>query len=112
MSAKLSEMRDCRRSRRGTLPADHLWPITFHIVEDDRNIAARSVEVRLHDLQREGGCGRRIEGVAAFFQRCHTNRGCDPVRGCNNPEGAFNLRAGRKGVGIDFGYTNFHAPGL
>ena len=43
------------------------WPLA-HVVEDDRHIAARPVEMGLDHLQREGGGDRGVEGVAALFQ--------------------------------------------
>ena len=95
--------------RRWSLAANHFRPIAFDIIENDRHVAARPVEMRLDDLQRE--CRRHcsVESIAALFQRCHADRGRDPMRRRNNAKGSFDLGAGREGIGVDLGDVNFHA---
>src|SRR5438552_198407 len=77
--------------RRGPLTADYLGLAGAHGIDDDRHVAARSVQVRLDHLQRESGCNRGIEGITALFQRRHTDRGGDPVGGGDDAERAFDL---------------------
>jgi hypothetical protein len=54
----------CAR-RRYALAADHFRFAALDVVKDDRHIAAWSVEMRLHHLQRESGRHRGIERIAA-----------------------------------------------
>ena len=68
IEAEALEMRDGRGGRRRPLPADDLGLALAHVVQDHRHVAAGPVEMRLHDLQREGGRDRRVEGVAAPLQ--------------------------------------------
>jgi len=95
--------------RRRSLAANHFGPIAFNIIENDRHVAARPVEMRLDDLQRECRRHCRVESIAALFQRRHADRGRDPMRGRNNAKGSFDLGAGREGIGVDLGDVNFHA---
>src|SRR5439155_74906 len=60
---------------RGPLTTDYLGLAGAHGIDDDRHVAARSVQVRLDHLQRESGCNRGIEGITALFQRRHTDGG-------------------------------------
>jgi len=70
-------------------------------VQDERHIAARPAEMRLDDLQGEGGGDGSVEGVAALFEHAHPDRCGDPMGGGDHPEGADDLRTGGEGVGID-----------
>ena len=94
-------MRDGGAGRRRALAADHFRLAAPHVMDDDRHVAARTVEMRLDHLERERGCDRGIEGVAAFFQCRHADRGRDPMRRGDDAEGAFDFRTGRERVGID-----------
>jgi hypothetical protein len=101
VEAERTVMRDGRRGGRGALAADDLGFALLDVVDDDRNVAARPVEVRLQHLQREGGGDRGVEGVAAALQGSHPDAGRDPVRRGDDAERALDLRAGRERVGID-----------
>ena len=59
-----------------------------------RHFAARAVEMRLDDLQREAAGHRRIEGVAAALEHAHRHLRGDPVRRGGDAEGAGDFRAG------------------
>ena len=83
------------------LAADHLGAAALHIVHDDRHIAARAVEVRLDHLQREGGGDGGIEGIAAFLERRHPDRGRNPVGRRHHAESALDLGPGGERVRID-----------
>ena len=100
IEAELGEARDGRRGGRRPLPADHLRLAALHVVQNDRNVAARSVEMRLDHLQHEGRRNRRIESVAAFLERGHADRRRDPVRCGDDAEGAFDLGPRRERIGI------------
>ena len=93
-------MRDRRARRRRPLAADHLGLAAPHVVEDDRHVAARPVEMRLDDLQREGGRDGGVEGVAAALQHAHADRGRDPVGRRDDAEGAVDLGTGGEAVGL------------
>src|SRR3546814_15396955 len=58
-------VRDGSLGRRWALAADHLDPVLRLAVQDRRQVTARPIQVRHHDLQREAGGDRRIEGIAA-----------------------------------------------
>ena len=96
-----AEILDGGAGRRGALPADHLRLALAHVIENDRHVAARPVEMRLDHLQREGGGDRGVEGVAALFQRRHADGGGDPVRRGDDAEGAFDFGARGERIGID-----------
>jgi hypothetical protein len=70
-------------------------------VQNDRNVAARPVEMRLDHLQHECGCDRRIEGIAAFLERGHADPCRDPVRCSDDAKGAFDFGPRRERIGID-----------
>ena len=94
-------MGDGGRGRRRTLPADHLDLALAHVVQDDRNVAARPVEMRLDHLQREGGGDRGVEGVAALLQRRHADRGGDPMGRGDDAERALDLGPRGERIRID-----------
>ncbi len=61
-----------RRRRRGwALGTQHLRRLFLGAPEDDRHVAARSILVRLDDLEDEARRGRRVEGVAAALEHGH-----------------------------------------
>ena len=62
-----------RRLWRHPLAADHLLGPRARVVEDDRRIAARAVQMRLGDLQGERRGRRGIEGIAAALQHRHAD---------------------------------------
>ena len=94
-------MRDGGAGRHTPLPADHLRLAAPHVIENDRHVAARPVEVRLDHLQRERGRAGRVEGIAAALQDAHADRGRDPVGRGHHPEGALDLGARGEAVRID-----------
>ena len=55
VETELPVRRAGRRLRRNSLGADHLNRILPGAVQDDRQVAARAVQMRLHDLEREAG---------------------------------------------------------
>ena len=87
--------------RHHALAAHDLGLALLHRVEDQRRVAAWSAQVRLDDLQGEGGGDRGIEGIAAAFEDAHAHRSGDPVGRSHDAEGAGDLGAGGEGVGID-----------
>ena len=99
-------MRDGCLRRRGALAADHLGAAALGVVDDDRHVAAGTVQMRLDHLQREGGGNTGVEGVAAFFQDAHADGGGDPVRRGHDAEGAFDFRPGGERIGIDVAHGN------
>src|SRR5215472_7724206 len=62
IESEAAKLCDRRRSGCRALPADHLRSIPPHIVQNDRHVAAWSIEMRLDDLQREGSRHSGIEG--------------------------------------------------
>ena len=82
--------------RRHTLAADHLDRVLAGAVQDDRQIAARTIQVRFDHLEREsrGRCG--VESVAAALEDGHAGCRGQPVRRRHHPERAEDLRAGRE----------------
>ncbi|SAL04392.1 hypothetical protein AWB83_07019 [Caballeronia ptereochthonis] len=73
---------------RHALTAQHAHAIFLRAVEHGGQLAARPVQMRLDDLQHEAGGGRRVEGVAAFFEHRHGRRARQPVRRRGHAEGA------------------------
>ena len=93
----------------GALAADHLGAAAFDVMDDDRDVAAGAVEMRFHDLQREGGGDAGIERIAALFQNAHADRRRDPVGRGHDPKCAFDFGPGGEGIRIDIAHVN---PGL
>jgi hypothetical protein len=91
VQSEVAELRECRRSRRGSLPADDLRSAMRHGMRHDRHVTTRSVEMRLHDLQGESRRNASIEGVAAALQNAHADRGGDPMRCRDDAKGALYL---------------------
>ena len=83
---------DGRRRRSRPLAADHLWALSRRIPEQDRHLAAETVEVRLDDLEHESGGTCRIEGVAAPIEHCHRALRGEPVGRADHAERALELR--------------------
>jgi hypothetical protein len=75
-------------------------------VHDDRDITARTIQMRLDDLQRKRGGDTGVEGIAALFQRRHPDRGGDPVGRSHDPESAFDFRPGGEWIGVDLAHGN------
>jgi hypothetical protein len=94
------------------LATDDLGAIAFHIIENDRHIAAGPVEMRLDHLQGEGSGHRGVESIASLLKDRHADGGCDPVRGGDDTEGSFDLGPGRERIRIDLGNVGFHAPAM
>ena len=97
-------MRDSGAGRRDALAANDLRLAAPHVVEDDRHIAAGSVQMRLHHLQREGRGDRGVERIAAAFKDAHADRRRDPMRRGDHAEGAFDFGPRGEGIGIDIGH--------
>ena len=99
----------------GPVPGIRSWPANASIVaaagagpcpqitcgapsqSDQREIAARAVEVRLDDLERQPGRDRGVERVPAALEHGHPGRRRQPVRRGHHAEGAGELRTGREG---------------
>jgi hypothetical protein len=94
-------MRDGRLRRRGALAADHLGAAALGVVHDDRHVAAGTVQMRLHYLQRKGRGDAGVERVTAFFQNAHADGGGDPVRRGHHAKGALDFRPCGERIGID-----------
>ncbi len=101
VEAEAAIVRDRGVGGRRPLAADHLGLALAHVVHDDRHIAARPVEVRLNDLEREGGCDSGVEGVAPLLQGRHADGGRDPVGRGDNAESALDLGPRGERIGID-----------
>ena len=99
-------MRDGGAGRRRALAADHLGAAALHVMDDDRHVAARAVQMRLDHLQREGGGDAGVEGVAAALQHRHADRGGDPVGRGDDAEGAVDLGPRGERIGIDVAHGN------
>ena len=101
VEAEAAIVRNGGLRRRRTLAADHLGLAGADVVEDDRHVPARPVEMRLDHLQRESGGDRGVEGIAAFLQRRHADGGGDPVGGGDDAKGAFDLGPRGERIWID-----------
>ena len=94
-------VRDGGAGRRRALAANHFRLATTNVVNDQRRVAAWTIEMRLDHLQRKRGRDGCIEGVAALLQHCHADRCGDPVRRGDDTESAVDFRACREWVRID-----------
>src|SRR5262249_42649953 len=94
-------MRDGRARRGRPLAADHLGLALARIEQDDRNIAAGAVEMRLGHLPRGRGRAGGIECVGALLEDRHADRGRDPVRRRDDAESSLDLGTGRERIWID-----------
>ena len=97
--AHLAQPGDGGRPRRDALAAEHPRPIRPGRVDDDRDLAARPVQVRLDDLEGEAGRDGRVEGVAAAFQDPEPDRRGDPMGARDRAERAADLGPGGEAPG-------------
>jgi hypothetical protein len=86
-------VRDRRRARRGSLRAENERLAARRRPHDRGEVAARSVQVRLDDLQRETHRDGGIEGVPALLEHGHAGGGREPVGGRDHSERATELGA-------------------
>jgi hypothetical protein len=96
--AERAEALDRRGGGRDALGAKHERLPSFRAPEDDRQVAARPVQVRLDDLQREARRGRGVERVAAALEHRHSRSGCEPMRRGDHAEASAELRTRREAV--------------
>ncbi len=96
---ELMEPLDRRGRRSDALTTQHQRFAAIGRPEDRRNLAAGPVQVRLDDLEAEPGRDGCVEGVAAALEDRHPRLGCKPVRRCDHPEGAAQLRASSESQG-------------
>ena len=82
--------------RRGPLPAQDARPALLRAPEDEGHFPAGTVEVRLHDLQRERAGDGGVESVAAALEGTHCHRSGEPVGRGSDTEGAFDLGTSRE----------------
>ena len=61
------------------LGADDLGLFFFRVVKDDRQIARRTIQMRLDDLQNETRSHGGVKGIAAFFEDAKTHGRGDPM---------------------------------
>ena len=94
--AELVKALDRRGRRRDSLPAQRERLAALGGPEHGRNLAARSVQVRLDDLQHEPRRDGRIEGVAPALEHRHTRLRRKPVGRRDHPEGAAQLGTRRE----------------
>ena len=73
--AELVVALDRRRAGRDALAAERDRLAAVDREEERRHLAARPVQVRLDDLQRQPGGDGRVEGVAAALEHRHPGRG-------------------------------------
>jgi hypothetical protein len=83
-----------------SLTADDLDRVGAGVVQDDRNLAAGTVQVGLDHLQHEPRRDGGVEGIAALFQHRHASRGRQPVGRGDDAEGACDLRSGGERQGL------------
>ncbi len=95
--AELLETLDRGGRRRRPLGAEDERLVAVGAPEDGREVAARAVEVRLDDLERETGGDGGVERVPAAFEHCHARGRGEPVGGRDHPEGAAQLWASGEG---------------
>ena len=99
IDAKTPESLDRGGLRRDALAADHVLRPRARLVDDDRRIAARPVEMRLRHLQDECRGRGGVEGIAASLQHRHADLAGDPVRAGDDAECAGDLGAGGEHAG-------------
>ena len=86
---------DRRRARRGALRAEDDG-LAAGRPEQRGQVAARTVQVRLDDLQREARRDGGVEGVAALLEHRHPRRRREPVRRGDHAERAPELGSRRE----------------
>ena len=87
-----ADVRDGRMCRRRPLAGDHFRALARGVPQEDRHLAAETIEMRFDDLEHEPGGARRIEGVAAAIEHRHRALGGEPVRRADDTERALDLR--------------------
>jgi hypothetical protein len=70
--AELVEALDRGRGRRDALAAERQRLPALHGPRDGRDLAARPVQVRLHDLEHEARRNSSVERIAAALEHGHT----------------------------------------
>lgn len=109
VQAEAPVVRDGRPGRCDALPAQHPHLATGR-GQQDRHLAGRTVEVRLHDMQHEGARHGRVVGVAAVLQNGHRRLRGQPVGGGHHAEGALKGRAGREHTGCHLSWSYHPSP--
>ena len=94
--AELVEALDRRGRGRDSLPAQRERLAALDGPEHGRDLAARSVQMRLDDLQHEPRRDGRVEGVPPALEHGHPRLRREPVRRRDHPEGAAQLGTGRE----------------
>jgi hypothetical protein len=79
----------------------HFGPIALCVMKHDRSVAARTVQMRLYDLQCKRSSHRGVEGVAAAFEHSHPNRRRDPMGRRNDAKCALDFGPCGEAVRID-----------
>ncbi len=97
VQTETTEVVDVGAGGHGALAADHLHGVGGGVVDDDRDVTARSVEVWFDDLDDEGGGGGGVEGVAAALKHLHPRGRSQPVCGGDGTEGAVQVRSMQHG---------------
>ena len=92
-------MRDGGAGRGWALATNYFGLAALHIVNKNRNVAARTIEMRFHYLQSESCSSARIERIAAPFQYAHGDGRGDPMRGGNGTKRSINFGACGEAVG-------------
>ena len=92
--AELVVALDRRCAGRDALSAERDRLASVDGEEERGHLAARAVQVRLDDLQRQPGRHRCVERIAAALEHGHPGRGGEPVRRRDHPERAAQLGPG------------------
>ena len=87
---------DRRCPRRRALRAEDERALASRRPEERRQVAARPVQVRLDDLQREAGRDGGVERVPALLEHGHPRRGREPVRRRHHAERSSELGSRRE----------------
>src|SRR5215218_10261926 len=62
-------------------------------MENDRDFAAKPIQVRFDDLKRETDRHRRVERIAALLKDAHARGGAEPMRRGHDAKATDDLRA-------------------
>src|SRR5690606_30204831 len=84
------------RSWGRSLSTEHARATVAHGMENDRQIACRSVQVRFDHLQDKPGGNGGIKGIPALLKDRHTNRRSNPVGRSDHAERATDFWSGCK----------------
>jgi hypothetical protein len=84
-------------SGRHALPAKHTDAPTLRLVQENRHLTPKAVEMRFDDLQCKSYGDSGVEGITAFLQNAHASGRAEPMGTSHDTKRPDDLWAGGEG---------------